>query len=208
MRIIAGEFRGRTLKAPKGEGTRPTTDRVRESIMSIVHSARDGFEGAVVLDAFAGSGALGLESLSRGARCVHFYERAGEALRTLADNVKTLGLEPQRARIHRADVLKEPPTHARPAFDLVFLDPPYALEPTEVLGLIALLRERGALDEAALVVYEHGARSCWEVDEAVKACNLAIAQRKKYGDTVVDVLRVLAEGADDGTEDEEERNHS
>ena len=67
MRIIAGEFRGRTLLAPKGDGTRPTTDRVRESVMSTVFSARGGFEDAMVLDAFAGSGALGLEALSRGA---------------------------------------------------------------------------------------------------------------------------------------------
>ena len=67
MRIIAGEFRGRRLEAPKGQGTRPTTDRVRESLMSALNSARGGFEDAVVLDAFAGSGGLGMESLSRGA---------------------------------------------------------------------------------------------------------------------------------------------
>ena len=73
MRIIAGEFRGRTIKAPKGDGTRPTTDRVRESLMSAVNSACGGFEGATVLDAFAGSGALGLEALSRGAACAHFF---------------------------------------------------------------------------------------------------------------------------------------
>ena len=93
MRIIAGEYRGRVLKAPKGEGTRPTTDRVREAMMSVVNSARDGFDDAVVLDAFAGSGALGLEALSRGARCVQFCERAGEALKALNANVAALGLD-------------------------------------------------------------------------------------------------------------------
>ena len=67
MRIVAGEFKGRRLQAPKGQNTRPTTDRVRESLMSALASARGGFDGAVVLDAFAGSGALGLEALSRGA---------------------------------------------------------------------------------------------------------------------------------------------
>ena len=93
MRIVAGEYRGRPLKAPRGDATRPTTDRVREALMSVVASARGGFGDAVVLDAFAGSGALGLESLSRGAASVHFFERDGASMRTLADNVKTLGIE-------------------------------------------------------------------------------------------------------------------
>lgn len=94
MRIIAGEFRGRTLLAPKGDGTRPTTDRVRESVMSTVFSARGGFEDAMVLDAFAGSGALGLEALSRGAARAVFYERAPEAVKVLQKNVEKMGLEP------------------------------------------------------------------------------------------------------------------
>lgn len=189
MRIIAGEFRGRTIKAPKGEGTRPTTDRVRESLMSSVNSSRDGFEGACVLDAFAGSGALGLEALSRGAASAHFFERDGAALRTLEDNVRTLGLEAYRARIHRGDVLKNPPVHARPPFDLVFLDPPYAFTAAEVLGMVAALVDAAALASDALVVYEHCATSCDAVDEVVAAQEMVLASRKKYGDTVVDLLR-------------------
>ena len=166
MRIIAGEFRGRTLKAPKGEGTRPTTDRVREAMMSTVHSARGGFDDAVVLDAFAGSGALGLEALSRGARSVQFCERGGEALKDVP--------------------------YARPPFDLVFLDPPYACAAAEVLGLVVALRTRAALSDDAIVVYEHASAANDEVEEAAKARDLSIAQRKKYGDTVVDVLRATA----------------
>lgn len=189
MRIIAGEFRGRTLKAPKGEGTRPTTDRVRESMMSVVNSARGGFEGAVVLDAFAGSGALGLEAMSRGAACVHFYERAGEALRALCGNIEATGLTSQQARVHRADVLRDVPTPVRPPFDLVFLDPPYAFAADDVLGLVARLHAASALADDAIVVYEHAAVTSDEVDRAAKERDLAIAQRKKYGDTVVDVLR-------------------
>lgn len=201
MRIVAGEFRGRFLKAPKGEGTRPTTDRVRESMMSAVASARGGFDGAVVLDAFAGSGALGIEALSRGARCAHFYERGGEALRTLAANAKALGLEPCRARIRRADVLKDPPTRARPPFDLIFLDPPYAHPASEVLDLVVCLRASGALADDVIVVYEHAATADGEVDDAAKARDLPIARRKKYGDTVVDVLRAArGEDADTATE--------
>ena len=188
MRIIAGEFRGRTLKAPKGEGTRPTTDRVREAMMSTVHSARGGFDDAVVLDAFAGSGALGLEALSRGARSAQFCERAGEALKALNANVDLLGLDARRARVRKGDVLKDVP-YARPPFDLVFLDPPYACEADAALGLVGALRERAALADDAIVVYEHAAGANAAVEDAAKARDLSIAQRKKYGDTVVDVLR-------------------
>ena len=189
MRIIAGEFKGRTVKAPKGEGTRPTTDRVRESLMCAVNSARGGFDGAVVLDAFAGSGALGLEALSRGAACARFYERDGAAARVADGNAKALGLDGRRARVQRADVLKDPPVHARPPFDLVFLDPPYALAAAEVLGMVARLADAGALAQDALAVYEHGSAACAAADEAAAACGLALASRKKYGDTVVDLLR-------------------
>ena len=191
MRIIAGEYRGRVLKAPKGEGTRPTTDRVREAMMSVVSSARDGFDDAVVLDAFAGSGALGLEALSRGARSVQFCERAGEALKTLSANIAALGLDARRARVRKGDVLKDVP-YARPPFDLVFLDPPYACDAAAVLDFVSALRSRGALADEALVVYEHAAGASGAVDDAAKARDLSIAQRKKYGDTVVDVLRVAA----------------
>ena len=207
MRIIAGEFRGRTLRAPKGEGTRPTTDRVRESIMSAVASARGGFDGAVVLDAFAGSGALGFEALSRGARCAHFYERGGDAMKALLANAKAIGLGQQVARIHRADVLKEPPTRVRPPFDLVFLDPPYAFAPADVLDLVASLRSAGALSDDAIIVYEHAPAADGEVDDAGKARDLSIARRKKYGDTVVDVLRASCE-EDACIATEKERNLS
>ena len=183
MRIIAGEFRGRTIKAPKGDGTRPTTDRVRESLMSAVNSACGGFEDAVVLDAFAGSGALGLEALSRGASCARFFERDGAAVRVLEGNVRALGLDARRARVSRGDVLKDPPVHSRPPFDLVFLDPPYALAVGAALG------RGGALAADALVAYEHGAATSDEADAAAAACGLALASRKKYGDTVVDLFR-------------------
>lgn len=192
MRIIAGEFRGRVLKAPKGEGTRPTTDRVREAMMSVVNSARGGFEGSVVLDAFAGSGALGFEAISRGASCVHFYERAGEALRALNANAKTLALDSRHVQVHRADVLKEVPSYVQPPFDLVFLDPPYAYTAVDVLDFVMALNRRAALSQDVLIVYEHAKATSNEVDQAVQERDLSIAQRKKYGDTVVDIVRCVA----------------
>ena len=196
MRIIAGEQRGRTIKAPKGEGTRPTTDRVRESMMSAVASARGGFEGAVVLDAFAGSGALGLEAMSRGADRVVFFETASGALGALSDNVKTLGFAPPQARIRRADVLASPPMGARPPFDLVFLDPPYAFDPQDVLGMVAALARGQALAPEAVVVYEHAVESDAAVDAAAATCGLELARRKKYGDTSVDMLRLFERAGD------------
>lgn len=196
MRIIAGEFRGRTLKAPKGEGTRPTTDRVRESMMSMVESLV-GFQDAVVLDAFAGSGALGLESLSRGAQNVMFYEQSPGAVRILQENIKTLGLDSCCAQLRRADVLKNPPSHVRLSFDLIFLDPPYAYSPDEVLGLVTALRNAKVVNKDALVVYEHANSGNKEVDSVLDAGGFELLRRKKYGDTIVDALGLLESiGAD------------
>lgn len=188
MRIIAGEYRGRTIKAPKGEGTRPTTDRVREALMSAVSSARGGFEGAVVLDAFAGSGALGLEALSRGAQSAQFCERDGATVRVVESNVKALGFDARQARVRKLDVLKDPPSSVQQPFDLVFLDPPYACNPHEVLGMVSALAARGSLALDAVIVYEHARTSNNEVDAAADSYGLSLASRKKYGDTVVDIM--------------------
>ena len=196
MRIIAGQYRGRTIKAPKGDDTRPTTDRVRESMMDAVESARAGLAGAVVLDAFAGSGALGLEAMSRGAERVVFFETAAGALSVLRDNMGKLGLAAPQARVRKKDVLADPPVGARPPFDLVFLDPPYAYASQEVLGMVAALRAGGALAPEAIVVYEHAVASDASVDAAAAACGFELARRKKYGDTSVDLLR-SAQGEDE-----------
>src|SRR5215207_10585368 len=101
MRIVAGAWRGRQIKAPAGDAVRPTGDRVREAWMSIVNPF---LPDAKVLDLFAGSGALGLESLSRGAREAHFVEQAARSLQVIGDNIATLGASP-RAIVHRADAL-------------------------------------------------------------------------------------------------------
>ncbi|WP_139653230.1 16S rRNA (guanine(966)-N(2))-methyltransferase RsmD [Raoultibacter phocaeensis] len=187
MRIVAGKFKGRVLKAPKGEHTRPTTDRVREALMSVIASARGGFEDAVVLDAFAGSGALGLEALSRGAATVCFFERDGAAVRALGDNAKALGIETSgrgaRARICRDDVLKHPPVHAYPAFDLVFFDPPYATDPGEIAALVQKLAEANALAFEALVSYEYAKSDDSAVSAAFASLQWEPVSKKQYGDT-------------------------
>jgi 16S rRNA (guanine966-N2)-methyltransferase len=121
MRIVAGAWRGRLIKAPAGDSVRPTGDRVREAWMSIVHAS---LPDARVLDLFAGSGALGLEALSRGAREAHFVENAARSLEIIEKNITTLGAGP-RAIVHRADAIKFLDSIGEDRFDVAFADPPY-----------------------------------------------------------------------------------
>jgi 16S rRNA (guanine966-N2)-methyltransferase len=121
MRIVAGEWRGRRIKAPAGNTVRPTADRVREAWMSIV---QHHLPGASVLDLFAGSGALGLEALSRGAASAVFVEIAPASLRALSENIETLQAN-GAATVRRADALRFVETLGPLAFDVAFADPPY-----------------------------------------------------------------------------------
>src|SRR5918998_5589832 len=121
MRIVAGEWRGRRIKAPAGNAVRPTADRVREAWMSIV---QHHLPGASVLDLFAGSGALGLEALSRGAASAVFVEIAAESLRALRANIEALGAG-EAAAVRRADALRFAESLPAHAFDIAFADPPY-----------------------------------------------------------------------------------
>jgi 16S rRNA (guanine966-N2)-methyltransferase len=121
MRIVAGEWRGRRIKAPPGDRVRPTADRVREAWMSIVQRH---LPGASVVDLFAGSGALGLEALSRGAASAVFVEIAPASLRALSENIAALGAG-SAATVHRADVLRFVESLPAYTFDIAFADPPY-----------------------------------------------------------------------------------
>ena len=156
MRIIAGTAHGQTIKAPAGRDTRPTTDRVREAIFSALTPF---LEGAYVLDAFAGSGALGLEALSRGAAGVVFCEQARPAQLAIKENLAKLGLQ-ERGQLLCGAVEQQLPRWVEnaksQAFDIVLLDPPYNR------GLIAkiepLLLGEGVLAEGALVMLETAAK--------------------------------------------------
>lgn len=184
MRVVAGSARGRRLSAPSGDGTRPTTDRVREATFNALTSL-DAVRDAVVLDAFAGSGALGIEALSRGAARCTFVERDRAARRVVEANLAATGLE-GRARLLGEDALAHLRL-TRERFDLVLLDPPHAFDGWE--GLLALVAEHLA-DEAVVVA---------ESDRPVVAADddgspWRILREKRYGGTVVQMLAPHAPG--------------
>jgi 16S rRNA (guanine966-N2)-methyltransferase len=124
MRIVGGEWRGRTIRAPRGNAVRPTLDRVREAWMSIVQLS---LPGARVLDLFAGSGALGIEALSRGAAAAEFVDADSRSLHVLRENLESLGAT-GRSTITRGDAVKFAESLAPDAYDVVFADPPYATD--------------------------------------------------------------------------------
>ena len=152
MRIVGGEWRGRALAAPAGQGTRPTADRVRQALFDrLMHAPWGGrgvLEGARVLDGFAGTGALGLEALSRGAGFATFMEQDRAALAALRANVAACRAE-ARCRVLAADVLRAP---AGEACGLVFLDPPY--QQRIAMQAVTALRAAGWISEGALLVIE------------------------------------------------------
>jgi len=180
-RVIAGEFGGRALTVPKA-GTRPTTDRVREAIFSRLDHA-GALRGATVLDLYAGSGALGLEALSRGAAHATLVESAAAAARVIEANVRALGVS-ARATVVRERALAFTERSHTP-WDVVFIDPPYDLPVAEVEAVLAALTHR--LGPAATVMLEGARRAplpAWP--DALEH-----ATSKEYGETVVHYLRYV-----------------
>lgn len=189
MRIVSGTLRGRNVKAPEGADTRPTTDRVREALFSSLFSLRGGVEDAVVLDAFAGSGALGFEALSRGARSVTFFERDKRAASIIAENIAAFKISPDQAKLVRSDVMRASFASRQQAFDLVFLDPPYATAPQDVCALIKRMDAEGALAPGVLIVYEFAETNRNEVANSLEEAELQAVTEKKYGKTGIIICR-------------------
>jgi 16S rRNA (guanine966-N2)-methyltransferase len=191
MRIVGGEFKGRRLVAPKGEGTRPTSDRVREALMSSL-AGRMGSDlgGGVALDLFAGSGALALEALSRGASRAVLVERDRGALRAIAENVAALGVA-SRVKVIEGDSLGSAASRvaASGPFALLFCDPPYRIDQTRVAARLAALGEAGAIIAGAALAWEHGAGGA-----VPEPKGFAQERTYRYGDTAVTLLRYYGEG--------------
>jgi 16S rRNA (guanine966-N2)-methyltransferase len=178
MRIIAGEWRRRLLRAPAGDATRPTADRTRETLFAMLTSRLGTFEGLAVADLFAGSGALGLEALSRGAATCLFVEHEAEALRSLRANIAALRAQPQ-CTVEARSVMQLGPA-AKP-FDLLLLDPPYG----SGAGSVALdrLARLGWLGPATWVALETAR------DEVPKARHLAVDAERQVGSARLTFLR-------------------
>jgi 16S rRNA (guanine966-N2)-methyltransferase len=182
MRIVGGRLRGRTLAGPKSQTIRPSADRLRESLFNILaHGYGDPIEGARVVDLFAGTGALGLEALSRGAVFVLFVDDGAEARALIRGNVDALGAG-GATRIFRRDATKLGPAHPTEPFSLAFLDPPYGRGLAE--RALASAQAGGWLTPDALAVVEEAADAGFTAPEG-----FAELERRRYDDTELIFLR-------------------
>src|SRR5258706_14000535 len=152
MRVVGGRLKGRNLASPSSRDIRPTADRLRESVFNIlIHAYDDPIQDARVLDLFAGTGALGIEAISRGAKFALLVDNGAEARALMRNNVEALGLGGV-TKVYRRDATSLGPAHPVEPFSLVFLDPPYRIKIAE--KALASLRDAGWLTPAALVVGE------------------------------------------------------
>jgi 16S rRNA (guanine966-N2)-methyltransferase len=178
-RIIAGSARGRRIKAPAGERTRPTSDRVREALFSSLASDLGSLTGLRFLDLYSGSGAVGLEARSRGAGAVTLVEQDRRTVSLIRQNLRDLGFT-------RVDVVPGSVPHVLAAspeepYDVVFLDPPYPLSTEQVLEDLTALVEQGWLAEGSVVVVERSTRS----GELLWPVGLVAARSRRYGETTL-----------------------
>jgi len=178
MRVIAGRLGGRRLKAPRGRVTRPTSDRVREALFAMLGEIED----ASVLDLFAGTGALGIEALSRGAGHAVFVESDARVAKILRANLTALGIDAQTAEVRRVDALAalQSARSEKETYDLVFIDPPYSQAPDWGPELARTLAP--VLGPAARIVVESDRRAPLEL-------GLEVERQRRYGDTLITIHR-------------------
>ncbi|MEA2976262.1 MAG: rRNA (guanine966-N2)-methyltransferase [Alphaproteobacteria bacterium] len=188
MRVVGGRLRGRPLTAPKSQAIRPTADRLRESLFNIlIHAYENPIADARVLDLFAGTGALGIEAISRGAAFALFVDDGVEARSLLRANVEALGLGGV-TRVFRRDATKLGVVHPVEPFSLVFADPPYG----KGLGeqALASARDGGWLTPQALIVVEEAVAAAFKAPEGYEEI-----ERRAYDDTEFVFLRIKTEGS-------------
>jgi len=183
MRVVGGRLKGRNLASPSSQEIRPTADRLRESVFNIlIHAYDDPVQDARVLDLFAGTGALGIEAVSRGAGFTLFVDNGAEARALLRNNVEALGLGGV-TKVYRRDATNLGPAHPMEPFSLAFLDPPYA----KGLGERALIaaRDGGWLTPDSLIVVEEAAGAAFAPPDG-----FAEIERRDYGDTQLVFLKL------------------
>ncbi len=184
MRVVGGRLKGRNLASPSSRDIRPTADRLRESVFNIlIHAYDDPIEDARVLDLFAGTGALGIEAVSRGAKFTLFVDNGAEARALLRNNVEALGLGGV-TKVYRRDATDLGPAHPIEPFSLVFLDPPYAKGLAD--KALASLRDGGWLTPGALLVVEEAKAAAFVAPDGFEEL-----ERRAYDDTEFVFLRAV-----------------
>ena len=184
MRVVGGRLKGRNLASPSSRDTRPTADRLRESLFNIlIHAYDDPIGEARVLDLFAGTGALGIEAISRGAAFALFVDNGAEARALLRNNVESLGLG-GGTKVYRRDADNLGPAHPVEPFSLVFLDPPYRMKLAE--KALVSLRDGGWLKPDALLVIEEAKAAAFAAPDGFEEL-----ERRVYDDTEFVFLRAV-----------------
>jgi 16S rRNA (guanine966-N2)-methyltransferase len=178
-RVIAGTAGGRRLAVPPGRSTRPTSDRTREGLFATVGSALGPLDGVRVLDLYAGSGAVGLEALSRGAAHALLVESDARAARTIRENIASLGLPGAALRAEKVERVVARPCEE--PYDFVFADPPYAVSDEAVTRVLTALRDNGWLAEGALVAVERESRG----KDLVWPAGFTEDRVRRYGEAAV-----------------------
>lgn len=193
MRVIAGKYRGRRIAAPEGRATRPTTDRVRESLMSTLFSLLHGsFSDCNVFDAFAGSGAFGIECLSRGAHWVCATDKNRKAIRTIQQNCAFI--PPHDVSIQTCDVERVLPDLQGHTINLVFLDPPYAMSPARVADIVRRMQQAGICAPECVIAYEHDSANADAAVAAFSALGAEFVKRKAFHSTSISLFRLHSTG--------------
>ncbi len=200
VRVVSGSAKGRPLKSVPGSGTRPTTDKVKEAVFSMIGPY---FEGGAVLDLFAGTGGLGIEALSRGMESAVFVDMEPKSIDTIRANLKATNLE-AKAQVYRNEAgraLSALEKRGR-VFDLVFLDPPYRLKHGDELMLSMV--EKGMLQEDAIIVLEHESNYAYPEDIP----GFYRLRQAVYGETTISIYQYEANPSVDGETGEEVENES
>jgi 16S rRNA (guanine966-N2)-methyltransferase len=184
MRVVGGRLKGRNIASPTTQAIRPTADRLREALFNIlIHAYENPIEDARVLDLFAGTGALGIEAVSRGAKFTLFVDNGSEARALLRNNVEALGLG-GTTRVYRRDAADLGPAHPVEPFSLVFLDPPYRMKLAE--KSLNSLRDGGWLTPGALLVVEEAKDAEFAAPEGFEEL-----ERRAYDDTEFTFLQAV-----------------
>ena len=188
MRILAGKFKGRLLTPPKGKTTRPTTSLVRKAVFDI---ARPLIQEASFLDLFAGTGAMGIEAISRGAARATFVEKDPTALHSISKNLKTLGIEKGTAQLLKGDALAQLKRLAKAdkQFDIIYIDPPYELAPALIPEILKLLDTLHLLEQDSLLFIEEGSHYTLPL-ATLSFSHLHLKESRRYGMTMLHLFQL------------------